>query len=191
MRKMRVQVRRELRELQQRLGLTTIFVTHDQEEANTICDRIAVMNDGVVQQIGTPMELYEKPANLFVASFLGTANILSGTVHGTGGGRVFEMEGGGRVPIRPEAVVPSGARLVFRPQNAVLLPPGASGPTDLVTLDGEVADREFLGASVRYAVRLGSERISIDVPFQSAAELIAPGTPVTIGFAADKALYLA
>ena len=78
--KMRVQVRRELRDLQQRLGLTTIFVTHDQEEANTICDRIAVMNDGVIQQVGTPMELYAKPANLFVANFLGTANILPGRV---------------------------------------------------------------------------------------------------------------
>ena len=61
--KLRVQVRRELRELQRRLGLTTIFVTHDQEEANTICDRIAVMNEGAVQQIGTPMELYDRPAN--------------------------------------------------------------------------------------------------------------------------------
>ena len=74
--KLRVEVRRELRELQQRLGLTTIFVTHDQEEANAICDRIAVMNEGVVQQVGTPMELYERPANLFVANFLGAANIL-------------------------------------------------------------------------------------------------------------------
>ncbi len=83
--KMRVQVRRELRDLQQRLGITTIFVTHDQEEANTISDRIAVMNDGVVQQVGTPMELYEKPANLFVAGFLGTANILDGTIVGQGG----------------------------------------------------------------------------------------------------------
>ena len=76
--KLRVQVRRELRDLQQRLGLTTIFVTHDQEEANTVCDRIAVMNDGVVQQVGTPKHLYEQPANLFVANFLGTANILEG-----------------------------------------------------------------------------------------------------------------
>ncbi|MGL4325054.1 MAG: ABC transporter ATP-binding protein [Beijerinckiaceae bacterium] len=75
--KMRVEVRRELRALQQTLKLTTIFVTHDQEEANTVCDRIAVMNDGSVQQVGTPMELYDRPANLFVANFLGSANILA------------------------------------------------------------------------------------------------------------------
>jgi len=68
--KLRLQVRRELRDLQRRLGLTAIFVTHDQEEANAVCDRIAVMNEGVVQQVGTPVELYERPANLFVASFL-------------------------------------------------------------------------------------------------------------------------
>ncbi|MFJ5369362.1 ABC transporter ATP-binding protein, partial [Bosea sp. CER48] len=91
--KMRVQVRRELRDMQQRLGLTTIFVTHDQEEANTICDRIAVMNNGVVQQVGTPMELYERPANLFVAGFLGTANILAGQVQGSGSARWFEITG--------------------------------------------------------------------------------------------------
>ena len=100
--KMRVQVRRELRELQQRLGLTTIFVTHDQEEANTICDRIAVMDDGVMQQVGTPMELYDRPANLFVANFLGTANILEGRVTVTartkmfrGRGRVAPADGAG------------------------------------------------------------------------------------------------
>lgn len=82
--KMRVQVRRELRDLQQELGITTIFVTHDQEEANTICDRIAVMSDGVVQQVGTPMGLYDRPANLFVANFLGTANILDGMAEPAG-----------------------------------------------------------------------------------------------------------
>ena len=76
--KLRVQMRRELRELQQRLGITTIFVTHDQEEAMTICDRIAVMDQGVIQQVGTPIELYDNPANRFVASFVGSANILDG-----------------------------------------------------------------------------------------------------------------
>jgi iron(III) transport system ATP-binding protein len=89
--KMRAEVRRELRDLQQRLGLTSIFVTHDQEEANTICDRIAVINEGVVQQVGTPMEIYERPANLFVAGFLGTANILEGRVIGRFSARRFAM----------------------------------------------------------------------------------------------------
>ena len=116
--KLRVQVRRELRDLQQRLGLTTIFVTHDQEEANSICDRIAVMNDGVIPASwGTPMGLYERPANLFVANFLGTANILGGVVSGSGRHRAFEVVGGGRVDIPAAAEVPSSAKLVFRPQH--------------------------------------------------------------------------
>ena len=141
--KMRVSVRRELRTLQQRLGLTTIFVTHDQEEANTICDRIAVMEGGTIRQVGTPMELYEHPANLFVASFLGSANIL-----GDGDG----------------IAVPAGKRLVFRPQHATL------SSVDGAPLHGPVTHREFLGATVRYSVRVGSSEILVEAPFQSGAE---------------------
>ena len=121
--KLRVQVRRELRELQQRLGLTTIFVTHDQEEANTVCDRIAVMNDGIVQQVGTPKELYEQPANLFVANFLGTANILEGRISGDGAVRIFETSGGLRMPVSPDANIPPAAKMVFRPQDATKVMP--------------------------------------------------------------------
>src|SRR5690606_36972947 len=73
---LRIQMRREIRDLQRKLGITTIFVTHDQEEANTTSDRMAVLDQGVIQQVGSPMELYDNPANLFVARFLGTANIL-------------------------------------------------------------------------------------------------------------------
>src|SRR5215217_4211332 len=120
--KLRVQVRRELRDLQQRLGLTTIFVTHDQEEANTISDRIAVMNDGVVQQVGSPTELYESPAKLFVASFLGTANIIAGAVVGSGADRAFRVADGVTLPIPPCAEVAPGAKLVFRPQDARIHP---------------------------------------------------------------------
>src|SRR5699024_11518547 len=78
---LRVQMRRELLALQRKLGLTTIFVTHDQEEANTTSDRMAVLDKGVIQQIGTPQELYDHPANPFVAGFLGTATNVQGTLH--------------------------------------------------------------------------------------------------------------
>ena len=161
--RMRVSVRRDLRELQQRLGLTTIFVTHDQEEANTICDRIAVMNAGVIQQVGTPMELYERPANLFVASFLGSANILDG---GAG------------------VTVPAGQRLVFRPQHASLSPVAGAA------MSGPVTHREFLGATVRYAVRIGGREILVDVPFQSGAELRSIGEPVGVALPPERMLYL-
>jgi iron(III) transport system ATP-binding protein len=161
--KMRVSVRRDLRELQQRLGLTTIFVTHDQEEANTICDRIAVMEAGTIRQVGTPMELYERPANLFVAGFLGSANILDGGVGVT---------------------VPAGQRLVFRPQHASLSP--AAG----AAMSGPVTHREFLGATVRYGVRIGDGEVLVDVPFQSGAELRTIGETVGVALPPERMLYL-
>jgi iron(III) transport system ATP-binding protein len=184
---MRVQVRRELRDLQQRLGLTTIFVTHDQEEANTVSDRIAVMNDGVVQQVGTPMELYEKPANLFVANFLGTANILPGRAVREGSERFFDIEGAGRVPIPAHVVVPEGARLVFRPQHASLDIDAASD----LSLPGTIVHSEFLGSTLRYGVRIGTAEVSIDTPFQSEEALYQPGSSVEIGLSLRSALWLA
>jgi iron(III) transport system ATP-binding protein len=184
--KMRVQVRRELRDLQRRLGLTTIFVTHDQEEANTVCDRIAVMNDGVVQQVGTPMELYERPANLFVANFLGTANILEGRMVEDSGRRAFEIAGGARVPVPDGATVPPGARLVFRPQHAGVAAPGAGGRA----VSGTVSHREFLGANVRYAVRVGQTEISIETSFHSGERLFSAGAAVDVTLPEQAILWL-
>lgn len=187
--KMRVQVRRELRDLQQRLGLTTIFVTHDQEEANTICDRIAVMNDGMVQQVGTPMELYEHPANLFVANFLGTANILSGTVVGDEATRHFEIHGGVGIPIPSGTSVPDGAKLVFRPQHAEL--DGADAPSnDGLSLPCIITHREFLGASIRYGVRIGATEASVDLPFQSGSELREIEAKATLKLSPRSLLWL-
>jgi len=187
--KMRVQVRRELRDLQQRLGLTTIFVTHDQEEANTICDRIAVMNDGVVQQVGTPMELYERPANLFVANFLGTANILAGKMAGSGPGRHFVIDGGIAIPVPAEISVPDGAKLVFRPQHAELREADAA-PGDDLALPCIITHREFLGASVRYGVRIGASEAAVDVPFQSGKDLREIGAKATLALSPRSLRWL-
>jgi len=177
--KMRVQVRRELRDLQQRLGLTTIFVTHDQEEANSICDRIAVMNDGIVQQVGTPMELYERPANLFVAGFLGTANILKGRLAGSGADRRFEIEGGTAVPVAESAELPENPTLVFRPQHATLEADGEAEAGGIV-LPCAIVHREFLGASIRYATRVGGAEVVVDMPFQSGNDLFEIGSSVRL-----------
>ncbi|MFO1081172.1 MAG: ABC transporter ATP-binding protein [Reyranellaceae bacterium] len=175
---MRLGVRREVRALQQRLGLTTIFVTHDQEEANTICDRLAVMEAGVVRQVGTPMALYERPDNLFVARFLGTANVLEGRRDGDG----FALAGGGRLPLPPGRSVADGARLVFRPQHARLAGSGF--------LSGRIAGREFLGALVRYAVQAAGAEILVDAPFDTAEALRAVGEIVAVDLPADHALFL-
>jgi iron(III) transport system ATP-binding protein len=184
--RLRVQVRRELRDLQRRLGLTTIFVTHDQEEANTVCDRIAVMDGGVIQQVGTPMELYTRPANLFVAGFLGSANILEGGIVGSGAARAFELRDGGRLAVPPDIEVPSGARLVFRPQDARL---GAA--QDAGALRGRIVHREFLGANVRYGVRVGAAEIAVDAPFRAGDAPHDLDTEITLTVPPQAALFLA
>ena len=156
--KLRVQVRRELRELQRRLGLTTIFVTHDQEEANSICDRIAVMNEGAIQQVGTPMELYERPANLFVAGFLGTANILEGRPGDGSWARFRDLRG----------TISATARRQRRAEKWQTCFPSAkrtTQPTRRPGIPGIIVHREFLGAAVRYSVVAAGSEVSSRCPF--------------------------
>ncbi|MCA0401800.1 MAG: ABC transporter ATP-binding protein [Proteobacteria bacterium] len=186
--KMRVQVRRELRELQQELGITTIFVTHDQEEANTICDRIAVMHDGIVQQVGSPMDLYDRPANLFVANFLGTANILPGTL--SSDRKLFRLAGGSDIPVAADVLALDKPQLVFRPQNAALADERGQAAEGRTRLAGEVTNSEFLGSSVRYGIRIGGTDVLVDVAHQSGVEPLRPGSRVAVDLDHARALYL-
>ncbi|WP_233237505.1 ABC transporter ATP-binding protein [Bordetella sp. LUAb4] len=143
--KLRLEVRDEIRALQQRLGLTTIFVTHDQEEALSIADRMAIMHDGRVQQVGTPEALYEKPANLFVADFLGKMNFFDGRMDGAG---VFATARGLRLAVGDAA---SGStRVGVRPER-VALRAQADGPNALA---GKVDAVSYLGAHIDVRVRL-------------------------------------
>jgi iron(III) transport system ATP-binding protein len=148
---LRVQMRRELLALQRKLGLTTIFVTHDQEEANTTADRMAVLDGGVIQQIGTPQTLYDTPANAFVAGFLGTANILAGQVRD---GR-FVTAGGCALPL--EAGRADAGRIVLRPQAIML-----TGDPEGGAMPGAVRHREFLGSQIRYLVDTPDGQIIVD-----------------------------
>ncbi len=183
---MRLQVRRELRDLQQRLGRTAIFVTHDQEEANAIADRIAVMNDGVIQQVGTPVELYERPANHFVASFLGTANIVAGRVVSSGADRAFEAEGGARIPLTLNHLA-EGTHLVVRPQHVALERNNAKASG---VLSGTVSEREFLGATVRYTVSTSAGAIVSDQSFMNSEGLLTVGEAVTLSVAGQHSCLL-
>ncbi len=177
--KMRVQVRHELRDLQQRLNLTTVFVTHDQEEANAICDRIAIMNDGVIQQVGTPMELYEKPCNLFVATFLGSANVLKGCVEGA----CFMLEEGIALPLGTYQAA-AKSHLVMRPQFIALAAHGTTG------ISARVEHMEFLGASLRYGLRLGSRLVHVDAAFEPGQKIFAAGEMVDLALPLEKAIWL-
>ena len=176
---MRLQVRRELRDLQRRLGLTTIFVTHDQEEANSICDRIAVMKDGIIQQIGAPMEVYEKPDNLFVASFLGTANILEGRLSNDH----FHV-GDIAIPVPAHAQAHPNSKLVFRPQHVSVYAAGSNG------LPAIVRHVEFLGSIIRYELALGAAHVIAETPFTTGAQLRVAGEPVSIRLAPEGLHWL-
>ncbi len=156
---LRVQVRTEIRALQQMLGITTIFVTHDQEEANTCSDRMAVLQSGVVQQVGAPMSLYDAPANVFVAGFLGTANVLSGELQSSGQSHVFSSAGGLRFVV--DAAKSDARYAVIRPQDIEIAPfvGSASAEAGLGKCLGQVERKEFLGGMVRYSVRTADDLV--------------------------------
>jgi iron(III) transport system ATP-binding protein len=175
---LRIQMRHEIKALQRQLGLTTVFVTHDQEEANTMADRMAVLNDKVLQQVGTPIHLYDNPANLFVADFLGTANVISGAMDGG----VFRADGNVAVPV--ENAPPDGCALVFRPQNAILRPQTAPtappGIENSERLDGNVIHTEFLGSIIRYTVAVGAHEVLVDEPHQIGTAPVSEGDGVAL-----------
>jgi putative spermidine/putrescine transport system ATP-binding protein len=154
--KLRLEVREEIRALQQRLGLTTIFVTHDQEEALAVADRMAIMHDGKVQQVGAPDMLYERPANLFVADFLGKMNFFRG---GLAEGGIFGTDKGARIRV---ATGPQGPGHVgVRPERVRL----ATIPSGANALPGSVESTVYLGALLEVRVKLESgEAICCQLP---------------------------
>jgi iron(III) transport system ATP-binding protein len=176
---LRVQMRREIRDLQQRLKLTTIFVTHDQEEANTTSDRMAVLDQGVIQQVGAPMALYDRPENLFVAQFLGAANIIKGVIHDAGDGSIFVSEHGLEIPIGQEER--GAASIVLRPQNVNIEVAKTLESTDIVRIPGKVQRLEFLGNIIRYAVDIGDTIVFVDDPHRLQSKIFNPGTTTTLG----------
>ncbi len=156
--KLRVRVRTELRALQQTLGKTTIYVTHDQEEALSISDRIAVMHRGRIVQVGTPREIYYTPADRFVADFVGLANFASVRVIAPGQVRLGDV-----TLVVPGAAAPGEATLVIRPETITLTAQPSSDPTRPV-LRGRVKMSAFLGGLARYWVdALGMEWV-VDQP---------------------------
>jgi len=187
--KLRVQMRRELRQLQRKLSLTTIFVTHDQEEANTTADRIAVIEDGVIQQVGTPMELYDHPTNLFGANFLGGANVLKGDIKEQNGRLEFHSSDGTVVvPVAEGSRGPGN--IVFRPQNLTLRPQGAAQSPGTTQLAGTVEHKEFLGGVVRYRIAVGGHFILVDASYQRGQETMPEGTSVRLGLNNDQVIRL-
>jgi multiple sugar transport system ATP-binding protein len=151
--KLRVQMRTEIKELHQRLKTTTVYVTHDQIEAMTMADKIVVMHDGLVEQIGAPLDLYDRPDNLFVAGFIGSPamNLLKGTIRHNGSAR-FEGPGDLRLPIPPRSETFGGRPVVYgiRPEHFRLADDGAEAIIQVV---------EPTGSEIQVAAKLGGEEI--------------------------------
>jgi putative spermidine/putrescine transport system ATP-binding protein len=174
--KLRQEVRVEIRELQRQLGLTTVMVTHDQEEALTMADRLVVMNEGSVRQVGSQRDLYERPADRFVAGFVGRSTFLPGTVEAPGrflsdGGLALACTGGS----------PGRAVLSLRPERVEIGPEPRSGLDN--NLSGTVEFVSYLGALIDIHVRLSpSDRLVVQIANREGGFTPEVGQPVHVGW---------
>jgi spermidine/putrescine transport system ATP-binding protein len=192
--KLRRQMQIELKRIQLEVGLTFVHVTHDQEEAMTMADTIAVMNQGLIEQLGDPATLYERPSTTFVANFLGQSNLLPGVVSGTDGGDLVIDVQGTRLRLPHDRSASAVGKVWFgvRPEKLVIATGGES-VADGNQLTGTVTDASFTGVSTQYLVRLPWGQEITVVQQNDGSPLLRPGGEVTVkwapqhGFALDAA----
>jgi putative spermidine/putrescine transport system ATP-binding protein len=185
--KIRISLREEIRSVQRDLGITTIYVTHDQEEALSMSDRIVVMNEGRVEQIGTPFEVYNRPRTRFVASFVGTLNLLQARVLDAAAGRA--AVDGQEIAVAsglPGYAAGDAVTLALRPE-AILLEDRTG---DRNRLQGTIEEVSFLGSVVRVRVRFNENRLSLDTFNNPGMKLPERGQPVTASFGRDDVIVL-
>ncbi len=183
---LREEMQMELRELQRRLGITTIFVTHDQEEALTMSDVVAVMNEGRIEQLGSPREIYERPRTRFVAGFLGANNIFTGRIAGADGSRL-RVETLGTMLAIAGAPRPAGSQvaLALRPERVRLAAPGSGRAS------GTVRDIVFRGSDIHVYVE--REEVGLKVTLQNSGRdtiALQPGEMVDLDFAEENVVLL-
>jgi putative spermidine/putrescine transport system ATP-binding protein len=179
--KLRQEVRVEIRKLQQSLALTTVMVTHDQEEALTMADRLVVMRDGAVRQIGTKRELYEHPADRFVAGFVGRSSFLSGLVEAPGR---FRSQGGMAIACASDACGP--ATLALRPERVMVSSEAMNGLDN--SFAGEVEFVSYLGGLIDIHVRLSpADRVIAQIPNRADGVVPELGDRVHVGWPAGAA----
>jgi len=181
--KLRVEMRAEIRQLQQQLRITAIYVTHDQEEALAISDRIAVMQSGRLEQVGAPEAIYRTPATTFVAEFMGTTNLLTGTVAARDGDLVRIRVGAQEFAARSADGAP-GAAITFslRPEMLRLLAGGTAPPPGWAAITASVARVEFLGALTRLSLRLADGAPLHAASLDLLPGHVANGAPVTLAY---------
>lgn len=185
--KIRVALREEIRAIQRKLQITTIFVTHDQEEALSMSDRIVVMHQGKADQLGTPFEIYNQPKTRFVASFVGTINVLTGQVLDAQAGR-FSLHGVELNLGRSLGAFKAGDRvaLALRPEAGSL----GTARGQSAQLTGIVQDVNFLGSVIRVRVKVGENLLSLDSFNQATVAPPKAGEQVVVSFAPEELLVL-
>jgi len=185
--KLRVSTRLEIRKLQQRVGITSVYVTHDQEEAMTLSDLVVIMHQGKIMQIGTPREIYAHPANRFVADFIGKANFLEGRVVGMASGNKLELDIMGKkfqVAVQKDSFS-EGERvlLVLRPESVKLEPKKPD------TLTGIVREAVYLGSQMIYVVEVAKNPLTVEIADPQEHMIFKTGEEVTINFQ-DENLHI-
>ena len=181
--KLRVEMRSVIKEIQNRLGITTVYVTHDQEEAMAVSDRIAVMNHGVIQQIGTPKALYQRPANRFVATFIGRSNIMEATASVNGCEKAIVFNNGYTVKMSNLTEVKDKQKVVVsvRPEELVI-----DSSSDATGLVGKVLYSTFLGLNTHYVVEFPDGSRAEIIQESQIDDIIENGTEVHMTVKAEK-----
>jgi putative spermidine/putrescine transport system ATP-binding protein len=191
-RQLRIGMRTELRKLVLQVGITTIFVTHDQEEALTMSDRIAVMDHGTIVQYGTPMEVYDQPKTAFVASFIGNSNLFKGFLRQDDDGQPVFEAGKIRFPLPFEFSGKEGEplNLLLRPENLTLKPIETKDPQEKLGVQGTITFVTLLGLSIEYEVKLDSgAQIKVEMARSRNQSPLSEGTRVWVA-PVDAASYL-
>ncbi|MCC6192834.1 MAG: ABC transporter ATP-binding protein [Burkholderiales bacterium] len=194
-RKLRVSMRSTIRKLQQQLRITALYVTHDQEEALSLADRMAIMDHGRVVQLGTPGAIYDQPATAFVADFIGAENLLPGEIVANESDVVTVQCGALRLKVAarsgssPTEAIGTKVRAVVRPQSIGLAPRDAPLAADNC-VEGVVRFGAYLGSAARYEVAAGDTTLIVDVPDPRPGALLAAGDAVRLGFAAGSVILV-
>jgi spermidine/putrescine transport system ATP-binding protein len=194
--KLRKQMQVELKRIQQEVGITFIYVTHDQEEAMTMSNRIAVMNQGRFEQLGDPESLYERPTTRFVAGFLGVSNLLPGTSEGTVDGySLVKLANDTRVRVPTSLLNGSGhVEIGVRPEKIRLTSADQTPPAGANLLHGVIRDASYIGVSTQYIVEArGGVTVTVyeqNVERATKAELWAPGEEVTLSWLPDHSFVI-
>jgi ABC-type Fe3+/spermidine/putrescine transport system ATPase subunit len=184
--RLRQEMRGELLDLLQQLEVATVMVTHDQEEAMAIADRIVVMRAGRIEQVGAPTEIYERPATLFVARFVGESNLLAGQARATAQGSIVDVPGLGPIEARggPAAGQAGALQLLVRPEKVRVLPAraGLEPRPDCERAIGRVERVQYLGHRTEYAIRAG-DHLLVAWRLNETPQAVAPGDSVVVEWA--------